>query len=76
MPRIVTSEEVYKALVAAGMFGEDEQVRRVVIDLQYGHVAVVHMERFGDERMLEVLQTLQGIEIRQVARPPELEDGG
>jgi hypothetical protein len=62
-PRPVLSEEVLGALTAAGIIGADEDVRRVVIDLQAGHAALMHVERFGDERLLNVAQTLSGVEI-------------
>jgi hypothetical protein len=65
MDRVVTSDEVYKALVAAGVLPEDERVRRVVIDLQGGCFPIIHVERYGDERMIKVLQTLEGVEIRR-----------
>jgi hypothetical protein len=66
----ITSEQLLGALNAAGIVRADERVRRVVIDVQMQSVPVVYVERFGDERLLSVIQTLGGVEI-DVVRPEE-----
>jgi hypothetical protein len=63
-PRIITTEKFWRALVDAGVFREDEKVRRIVIDAQAGDAVVMYVERWGDERLLDVALTLDGIEIR------------
>jgi hypothetical protein len=55
------SDRFVEALRDAGI--APEGTRRVVIDLQAGQPAKVHIERFGDERLLKVVQALDGIEI-------------
>lgn len=65
MPKIFMSDELLGALGGLGI-GDTTKVRRVVIDLQAGHAAMVHVERFGDERLLEVFRALDGVEIRLV----------
>lgn len=51
------------------LLGEDlSSVRRVVIDIQGGHVPIVHIERYGDEKMIDVVRTLAGVEIERKDR--------
>jgi hypothetical protein len=60
MPKFV-SDPLIKALYASGI--ADSNTRRVVIDIQAGHAAIIHTERYGDSELLDVLQTLNGVEI-------------
>ena len=53
--------DVVAALEA--LLGDTSAVRRVVIDIQAGHVPIVHIERLGDEKMLDVVRSLAGVEI-------------
>jgi hypothetical protein len=69
-PRIITTAAFWRALVDAGVFREDETIRRVVIDAQAGEPVVMYVERWGDERLLQVATTLEGIEISQVPAAP------
>lgn len=59
------SNEFFAALVSAGIFHEDEAntTRRVVIDAQGGEGVKIYVERAGDERLLNVTLSLDGIEI-------------
>jgi hypothetical protein len=66
-PRKITSDRFFNALVAAGVFRDDESVRRVVIDAQAGNALVIYVERFGDTRLIEIAPVLTGLEIREVA---------
>lgn len=59
------SNKLIEALVGAGVITEGDRVRRVVIDLQVSHMPMIHIERYGDERLLDVFRGLQGVEIRQ-----------
>jgi hypothetical protein len=70
-PRIITTEKFWRALVDAGVFREDEKVRRIVIDAQADDAVVMYVERWGDERLLDVALTLDGIEIRGVPPAPD-----
>lgn len=63
-PKLILSDKVFEALTGAGLFRADERIAHVVIDLRAGEVAVMHVRRFGDERLLEVVETLAGIQIR------------
>lgn len=66
-PRVIRAERFCQALAEAGVIQEDlNYVRRVVIDVQAGHVVVIYVERFGDERLLNVAMTLEGIEVSSV----------
>lgn len=68
-PRVISSYDWWQALVVAGVFRDDEMIRRVVIDAEAGGTVIIHVERFGDDRLLEVARTLEGVEIREVDRP-------
>lgn len=74
-PQRLTVNNFHKALVEAGVVrpgrGEGaEFIRRIVIDADVRkHVVVMHVERFGDDRMLNVVRSLDGIEVREEERP-------
>ncbi|HEV7651333.1 MAG TPA: hypothetical protein VGP26_24550 [Actinophytocola sp.] len=53
--------EPVDALKRAGL--ADENTRRVVIDIQADHAVVVHTEKFVDDSVIDVIQTLSGVEI-------------
>jgi hypothetical protein len=62
MARITGSDPtLIKALTDAGLC--DDDTRRVVIDIQAGELPRVFVEKFGDERLIDVIQTLAGVEI-------------
>jgi hypothetical protein len=65
MSQIITAEKFAAALQAAGVLDSTQRVRRVVIDAQAGHMLMIHVEYFGDERVLSVVPTLDGAEITQ-----------
>jgi hypothetical protein len=67
--RRIHTNTFWRALVDAGVFREDETIRRVVIDAQAGEAVVMYIERWGDERLLQVATTLEGIEISSVPNP-------
>jgi len=62
-PRVIASEAFAKALADAGIIRDPDRIARIVIDAQAGHVVVMHVQYFGDERLLKVAQSLDGIEI-------------
>jgi hypothetical protein len=66
-PRAIMSEALWPAFVKAGLFPDDGSVRRVVIDVQAGHAVVMYVEMWGDDRLLDVIPTLEGIEVRGVS---------
>ncbi len=41
-------------------------VRRVVIDIQAGEPVTVHVQMLGDESIIEVIETLSGLDITRV----------
>jgi hypothetical protein len=55
------ADPLIAALREAGI--ADDNTRRVVIDLRPGHLPVVHIERFGDDKLLSVALALGGVEI-------------
>jgi len=59
------SQKVLDALKEAGIVRDGDYVRRVVIDISAGCAVVVHVERYGDERLLDLVRTLDGTEIRR-----------
>jgi hypothetical protein len=70
MSRIV-GKKFIEALLESGVITKDEFVRRVVIDVSYDDAVVMHVERYGDSRLLEVIPALTGVEIRQTEKPAE-----
>jgi hypothetical protein len=59
------SQEMFDALKQAGIIRDGDYVRRVVIDINVDSAVIVHVERYGDERLLNVVQMLDGVEIRR-----------
>ncbi len=55
------SGDVYRALCAAGF--ADENTVRVVIDFKAGEGIRVHTERLADAKIINVIQTLDGVEV-------------
>jgi hypothetical protein len=56
------------ALKAAGIVRDGDYVRRVIIDINAECAVVVYVERYGDERLLDLVRTMDGIEIREQVR--------
>jgi hypothetical protein len=61
---VITSEAFAQKLIDLGIVENLGRIRRVVIDAQGGHVLIVHVEYHGDTRWLEVIRTLDGVEVR------------
>jgi hypothetical protein len=59
----ITSEPLIDALREMGI--APDATRRVVIDIQVGHIPIVHIEHIGDERLLSVIRALEGVEIKR-----------
>lgn len=77
-PRVLTASGLHQALVDAGVIRDGEMIRRIVIDAQESHPVIIHVERFGDERLLDVIPTLDGIEVRtrhSPAHDPDAPEG-
>ncbi len=49
-----------------GIIGQGDKVRRVVIDAHVGKAAMLYVERVGDDRLLKVIPSLDGIEVSSV----------
>lgn len=62
----VISDSLVEALEAANIIRSGDRVRRVVIDLQVGHVPVIHVERYGDEKVIHLFRALEGVEVSLV----------
>lgn len=60
-------DPLWTALREAGL--ADDSTRRVVIDVQSGHLPVVHTERLGDERLLGVVAIAGRVEVVRDQRP-------
>jgi ribosomal protein L12E/L44/L45/RPP1/RPP2 len=69
LPRILTVQKFARALIDAGIIPSDASVTRLVIDVDVDKSAVVmHIQRWADERLLQVVAALEGVEIREVNR--------
>ena len=64
--RAIHSQAFWRALVAAGVFREDERLTRIIIDVKFDDVVVMHVQRWGDERLFEVAAVLKDAEIREI----------
>ena len=65
-PRLLhpRNAKIYEALKAAGIIRDNDHVRRVIIDINVDYAIVVYIERYGDERLLNLIRTMDGAEIR------------
>ncbi len=61
---VVLSEKILNALTGLGI--DTKRTRRVVIDLQVGEPPIVHVEAYGDTRLIDVARALEGVEIRRL----------
>jgi hypothetical protein len=68
-PKVISADTMWKAMVAAGVFRENDRIYRCIIDMEAGHPVVMHIQRWDDERLLEVAPLLKAAEIREVGRP-------
>lgn len=69
------SSELLAALAdLAGI--EAGMIRRIVIDIQAGDVPMIHIERFGDDKLLRVVRALDGIQITTSDTKTEEEGDG
>ena len=57
------NQDLFNALKEAGIIHDDDYVRRVVIDVCVGRAVVVHVERYGDVRLLRVIRGMTGVEV-------------
>ena len=64
-------QRIYDALKDAGIIRENDYVRRVIIDINVTDAVVIYIERIGDERLLDLVRTLDGAEIRGAPGPAE-----
>lgn len=64
---IMVGNVVLAALREAGI--ADDRTRRVVIDIGYDCVPIIHIERIGDDRLLKVVRALEGVQITREERP-------
>lgn len=65
MGKLLSSDAFWEALIEAGVVQRGDATRRIVIDAQVRENVVIYVERFGDERLLSVIPTLTGIEIKR-----------
>lgn len=58
----MTSDPLIEALRKAGI--ADDDTRRVVIDIQAGNFPVIYVERYGDDRLISIVEALAAVEVR------------
>jgi hypothetical protein len=66
---VITGNAFIDALLESGIITVDQHVRRVVIEATVDNMVVMHLECYGDTRLLEVVPALTGVEIRETPRP-------
>jgi hypothetical protein len=64
-PQPISFPAFCRALIQAGILTAADRPRRVVVDARRDHVVIVHVEYLGDERLLEVVSTLDGALVRE-----------
>jgi hypothetical protein len=62
----ITANLFGQALADAGIIEDIHHVRRIVIDAEADNPVKIYIEQYGDERLLKVAQTLDGVEISGV----------
>ncbi len=62
-PCVISGAGLIHALEDAGIISPDVRARRIVIDAKYDGLVIIYAELIGDERLLNVATTLEGIEI-------------
>ncbi len=67
--RRIKSETFVQALHRSGVVPDPLTIRRVVIDAQAGNVLLIYLETFGDERILDVALTLEGVKVTATSQP-------
>lgn len=65
----ITADKIMQAWADAGIVDDIDTIQRFVVDLQCGHIPIIYIQRIGDDRLLSVAVTLEGIEI---SRDPDL----
>lgn len=58
-----------RTMIDAGLIRAQSKPRRIVIDAHRGKVVLVYVEYEGDDRLLDVLFTLEGVRV-QTGREP------
>ncbi len=61
--QVITSKTFWEAFVSAGVVRKDESIQHIVIDAKMNDVVRMYIERAGDTRLLDVVTTLEGIEV-------------
>src|SRR6266567_6884232 len=69
----ITGPKFIQALQDAGILDPHDRIRRVVIDARQNHVVVMHVELVGDQGLLTVMPSLEGVKIQREYRPPPSE---
>jgi hypothetical protein len=64
-PMRMHGRKMLDALTEAGIIRDGDYVRRVIIDVSVDLAVVVHVERYGDTRLLDLVHALNGIEIER-----------
>lgn len=74
--RQLHADKLYEALIDAGIVRRGERIRRVVIDARAGYPVIMHVERITDDRLLDVVATLDGIDIHCQGGPDQVRIDG
>lgn len=63
----ITSKPVIEALRAAGI--ADDNTRRVVIDIGVNCLPIIYVEKYGDARIIEVVEAIGTVGVRYADAP-------
>ncbi len=65
------SDDFITALHEVGLIPDPKEVRRVVLDFEAGNIPMVHIEKFIDDSVLDVIRALDGVEIQREPKEDE-----
>lgn len=60
---LMHAREFAKALEGAGVVHDINSIERIVIDVRNDQLIRVHVQRFGDERLIDLAAILTGAEV-------------
>ena len=73
MTRAILGQEFVDKLFELGVINTDDLITRVVIDAPYDGAVKIYVERFGDERLIDLVPAMAGLTVIE-HRHKEIED--
>lgn len=64
-PKIITGNK-YGEILATALGIDASRVRRIVLDVQLENIVIAYVEMVGDERLLNISQSFEGVELKVI----------